>query len=217
MGTTGPVILLSHGNDGLCLEIRSPKVGTVLEVSAAEVDTIRDFIVAAARTLWGAELAADLDLPSFDPVELEDERVPCPHCGKRPDLPCCEPKPKLSTMTNVQKRERLEEERIERVADAIMLDEQEVARMLGLAYRTVRDWRFKGKGPPYVKFGQTVRYRLKDIEKLVADELVDPMSGARFVDVHGDVPDRVQMGFFADPERKQDGFVIDDSHKDDPD
>ena len=39
------------------------------------------------------------------------------------------------------------------------LDEDEVAAETGKKVRTLRSWRKQGKGPPFTRFGRTVRYR----------------------------------------------------------
>lgn len=47
----------------------------------------------------------------------------------------------------------------------IMLKTDEVAEMLGVAPRTLEDWRCRGGGPPYVSVSRRcVRYRLRDVE-----------------------------------------------------
>lgn len=44
-----------------------------------------------------------------------------------------------------------------------LLNETEVAEMIGRAVQTLRNDRHYGRGLPYIKFGRTVRYRLSDI------------------------------------------------------
>jgi hypothetical protein len=39
------------------------------------------------------------------------------------------------------------------------LDEDEVAAETGKKVRTLRSWRKQGKGPPFTRFGRTVKYR----------------------------------------------------------
>jgi hypothetical protein len=53
--------------------------------------------------------------------------------------------------------------------------EQEAADAADKSVRTLRAWRQRGEGPPYVRFGRTVRYR-KDtfIEHFLASEIVPP-------------------------------------------
>jgi hypothetical protein len=43
------------------------------------------------------------------------------------------------------------------------LNEFEVAKIIGLAVQTLRNWRFIGKGIPYTKAGRSVRYELGDV------------------------------------------------------
>lgn len=44
------------------------------------------------------------------------------------------------------------------------LNQTEVARRWGLSPRTLENWRWKGDGPPFLKVGHKVLYRLVDIE-----------------------------------------------------
>ena len=39
------------------------------------------------------------------------------------------------------------------------LDEAAAAAEVGKAIRTLRDWRRRGVGPPFTRFGRTVKYR----------------------------------------------------------
>ena len=39
------------------------------------------------------------------------------------------------------------------------LSESEAATEIGKSVRTLRQWRRKGKGPPFAHFGRTVKYR----------------------------------------------------------
>ena len=39
------------------------------------------------------------------------------------------------------------------------LSEEEAAAAVGKTVRTLRQWRRKGVGPPYVYFGRTIKYR----------------------------------------------------------
>jgi len=43
------------------------------------------------------------------------------------------------------------------------LGEREVAKLLGLSVQTLRNRRFLGHPPPYVKLGRSVRYLLADV------------------------------------------------------
>jgi len=53
------------------------------------------------------------------------------------------------------------------------LTEHDVARQLGLSVATLRAWRLKGKGPPFVRFGRAVRYLAADVERFVRASVVD--------------------------------------------
>jgi predicted DNA-binding transcriptional regulator AlpA len=43
------------------------------------------------------------------------------------------------------------------------LDENQLAKRLSLSPRTIQRWRQDGKGPPYLKLGRRIVYRLPDI------------------------------------------------------
>jgi predicted DNA-binding transcriptional regulator AlpA len=47
------------------------------------------------------------------------------------------------------------------------LTEVALARWLGLSVSTIRDWRRRGVGPSFVKFGRAVRYFPADIAKFI--------------------------------------------------
>ncbi|HVS15502.1 MAG TPA: helix-turn-helix domain-containing protein [Thermoanaerobaculia bacterium] len=49
-----------------------------------------------------------------------------------------------------------------------LLDPRATAGLLGVRYATLATWRWRGEGPPYVKVGATVRYRLTDLEAWLA-------------------------------------------------
>lgn len=44
------------------------------------------------------------------------------------------------------------------------LNQVDLSRRWGIAPRTLEQWRWKGEGPPFIKIGHTVRYRIADIE-----------------------------------------------------
>ncbi|GAB4253167.1 MAG: hypothetical protein Kow00122_11030 [Thermoleophilia bacterium] len=50
-----------------------------------------------------------------------------------------------------------------------MVDERAAAARLGVSYRTLQGWRWRGGGPAYVKVGWAVRYRLSDIEAFIEE------------------------------------------------
>ncbi len=45
-----------------------------------------------------------------------------------------------------------------------LLDEYQLAERLNVSVALLRKWRRQGKGPPYLKLGTLVRYRLEDAE-----------------------------------------------------
>ena len=62
----------------------------------------------------------------------------------------------------------------ERIA---LMDEREVARHLSLGVQTLRNWRCRHIGPPYLKLQRSVRYRIADVilwaerSRIVPDDL----------------------------------------------
>jgi len=55
-----------------------------------------------------------------------------------------------------------------------LLDEYEVADLLGIKLGTLRFWRRKQerRGPPFVKVGSLVRYRPEDLQKYLSEHSV---------------------------------------------
>ena len=43
------------------------------------------------------------------------------------------------------------------------INESQVSGITGLSVQTLRNWRFLGKGIPYVKAGRSVRYKYQDV------------------------------------------------------
>jgi hypothetical protein len=50
----------------------------------------------------------------------------------------------------------------------VLLDETNAARILGLSVKTLRRWRWAGKGPAFLKIGGAVRYDRDDLEGFIA-------------------------------------------------
>lgn len=51
-----------------------------------------------------------------------------------------------------------------------LLDENEVASILGVNRRTLQGWRYQGRGPNYVRMSpRCVRYRRTDIERFIQE------------------------------------------------
>jgi excisionase family DNA binding protein len=67
-----------------------------------------------------------------------------------------------------------ESRRVER-----LLSTEEVAKVLGRPARTLRQWRYLGEGPRYLKVGATVRYRARDVEAWLKAQEQEPAARAR--------------------------------------
>jgi len=48
-----------------------------------------------------------------------------------------------------------------------LVGELEAAQILGLSVKTLRRWRFAGRGPAFHKIGACVRYRLADLAEFI--------------------------------------------------
>jgi predicted site-specific integrase-resolvase len=46
----------------------------------------------------------------------------------------------------------------------LYLAQKDVARRWGISHRTLERWRMRGGGPAYLKLGERVVYRMKDVE-----------------------------------------------------
>ena len=53
------------------------------------------------------------------------------------------------------------------------LSQEQLAQRLGVSKRTIEGWRYRGKGPRYLKFEGRVAYRIIDVESFEADCLRD--------------------------------------------
>jgi hypothetical protein len=60
-----------------------------------------------------------------------------------------------------------------------LLSEAQVAEILGKPPRTLRQWRYLGVGPKYLKVGATVRYRARDLEAWLEAQEQEPAARAR--------------------------------------
>jgi excisionase family DNA binding protein len=60
-----------------------------------------------------------------------------------------------------------------------LLSTEEVAEVLGRPPRTLRQWRYLGEGPKYLKVGATVRYRPRDVEAWLKAQEREAAAGAR--------------------------------------
>jgi hypothetical protein len=53
---------------------------------------------------------------------------------------------------------------VHRLGSEQLLTERQAADRLGLKVTTLRAWRHRGVGPPFVRLGRAIRYRPNDIE-----------------------------------------------------
>ena len=60
-----------------------------------------------------------------------------------------------------------------------LMSTEEVAEVLGRPARTLRQWRYLGVGPRYLKVGAAVRYRARDVEEWLRAHEREAASGAR--------------------------------------
>ena len=49
-----------------------------------------------------------------------------------------------------------------------LVDETRAAQLLDLRVKTLRRWRWAGRGPRFVKLGSAVRYRPADLDEFIA-------------------------------------------------
>ena len=54
------------------------------------------------------------------------------------------------------------------------INENDVSGITGLSVQTLRNWRFQGKGIPYVKAGRSVRYQYQDVIAYMEERRVLP-------------------------------------------
>lgn len=59
--------------------------------------------------------------------------------------------------------------------------EIEAADRLGLAVATLRQWRHRGRGPKFMRFGRAVRYLPSDLDEFVRRSTVVPASAIQSV------------------------------------
>jgi predicted site-specific integrase-resolvase len=50
-------------------------------------------------------------------------------------------------------------------SEQFYLSDKNLAKRWGISFRTLQRWRWKGTGPPYIKIGGRIRYRLDSIKK----------------------------------------------------
>lgn len=55
-----------------------------------------------------------------------------------------------------------------------LLREKEVAEIYGISHKLLQQWRHRHVGPPYVRAGRAIRYRLADMDEFFEKNLVIP-------------------------------------------
>jgi predicted DNA-binding transcriptional regulator AlpA len=58
--------------------------------------------------------------------------------------------------------------------DESLLNESETAKFLAVSVRTLQAWRTRELGPPFVRLGRAIRYRLKDLIEWVRSKTCLP-------------------------------------------
>ena len=61
--------------------------------------------------------------------------------------------------------------------DEPLMTEAEVAELLRLGSSTPSNWRSRGVGPPYFKFGNLIRYRCSEVLGWLEEQRIEPDSG----------------------------------------
>lgn len=55
-----------------------------------------------------------------------------------------------------------------------LLNDIEAAKIIGLKVQTLRNYRFHGKGPAYVKMGRSIRYLEEDLKQYILENRIVP-------------------------------------------
>jgi len=59
--------------------------------------------------------------------------------------------------------------------DIKYVDEKELSKNISVSLATLRNWRFRGQGPPYKKISRRmVRYSLKEVKEWLENHTVEP-------------------------------------------
>jgi hypothetical protein len=62
---------------------------------------------------------------------------------------------------------------------AEVVSERSAAALLAVSVALLRKWRRTGGGPPYLRIGRLVRYRLSDLRNFMDSCAVDPNAGGQ--------------------------------------
>jgi predicted DNA-binding transcriptional regulator AlpA len=60
------------------------------------------------------------------------------------------------------------------ILDDKILTTQQAAKLANQQPMTMSKWRSRGKGPPYLRLGGKIRYRLSDIRKWIESSVINP-------------------------------------------
>lgn len=64
------------------------------------------------------------------------------------------------------------------IPDDPLLDQARAAMYIDTAPRTLETWRYQGRGPAYIKVGNSVRYRKSAIDSWLDAQTVNPSRAA---------------------------------------
>ncbi len=59
------------------------------------------------------------------------------------------------------------------------VNEKIAAKEMDISVQTLRNWRCKRKGPPYIKIGRSVRYDLKEVMEYMKRHTIHPEKRGR--------------------------------------
>jgi len=57
--------------------------------------------------------------------------------------------------------------------DEVLIDQVRLSKMLGISTKTAEAWRSRRGGPPYIKVGSLVRYRVSDVMRWIERRTVE--------------------------------------------
>jgi hypothetical protein len=60
--------------------------------------------------------------------------------------------------------------------DEELLTEKDAGRFLGCAIQTLRNWRSQGRGPQYLKYYRSIKYRVGDLKQFRRQHTIRPGS-----------------------------------------
>ena len=58
--------------------------------------------------------------------------------------------------------------------DRTLLNEKQAAERLGVAVKTMQQWRHFGRGPKFAKIGRLVKYRGTDLDAYITSRTINP-------------------------------------------